>query len=115
MMRFGVLLVALAAFGLIGVAGPAPARAEEGSYTLTLKDHKFTPDTLEIPANKRVKLVVKNEDATPEEFDSSELHREKVVPGGKQGVIYVGPLKPGTYHFIGEYHEATAKGRIVAK
>jgi cupredoxin-like protein len=99
----------------IAAAGFALEVAAEDSYGLTIKNHKFIPDTLEIPANARVKLVVKNEDATPEEFDSDNLHREKVVPAGAEAIIFIGPLKPGTYEFKGEYHEDTAKGRVVAK
>lgn len=102
-------IVALAA------AGFALQAAAEDSFGLTIKNHKFIPDTLEIPANARVKLVVKNEDATPEEFDSDNLHREKIVPAGAEAIIFIGPLKPGTYEFKGEYHQDTAKGRVVAR
>lgn len=60
-------------------------------------------------------LVVTSKDATPEEFESKELRIEKVIPGGKTMKIRVRALKPGSYPFIGEYHEATAKGRIIAE
>ena len=60
-------------------------------------------------------LVITNKDATPEEFESKELRVEKVVPGNKTLKVRMGALKPGTYKFFGEYHEATAKGRIVAE
>lgn len=112
-MRLPRSIVALAALAALGLA--LPARAADENYELTIKDHKFLPDTLEIPAGQRVKLTVKNLDPTPEEFDSAKLHREKVIPGGGVGVVNIGPLKPGTYEFVGEYHEATAKGRIVVK
>jgi len=111
-MRLVVLMVFLAA---LASAGPALPAAAEDSYGLTIREHKFIPDTLEVPANARVKLVVKNEDATPEEFDSDNLHREKVVPAGAEAVIYIGPLKPGTYDFKGEYHQDTARGRVIAR
>jgi hypothetical protein len=29
--------------------------------------------------------------------------------------VFVGPLKPGEYKFVGEFNEKTAKGVIVAK
>ena len=41
--------------------------------------------------------------------------RREGVPGDKTLKIRMGALKPGTYKFFGEYHEATAKGRIVAE
>ena len=100
--------------GLSAIAG-VPALAADPVYNMTLKDHVFSPDTIEIPANTKATLIVKNEDSTPEEFDSDQLHREKVIPAGKEAVINIGPLKPGTYEFQGEYHEATAKGRVVVK
>jgi len=56
-----------------------------------------------------------NEDATPEEFDSSALKVEKVVAGKSKGIVRIGPLKPGRYPFIGEYNEATAKGTVIAE
>jgi len=39
-------------------------------YTLTIKDHRFTPEEIKVPANQRVMITVINEDATAEEFDS---------------------------------------------
>jgi plastocyanin len=105
---------ALAALALAALALPASA-ADEPSFTLTIKDHLFSPDMVEVPANTKVTLVINNMDSTPEEFDSHALKREKVIPGGGSGVVHIGPLKPGEYKFVGEYHESTAKGRVVAK
>lgn len=100
---------------VMALDAPVPAWAADTTFHLTIKDHKFVPDVLEVPANTKFKLIVKNEDSTAEEFDSSKLHREKVIAAGKEGIINLGPLKPGTYNFVGEYHEKTAKGRLVAK
>jgi hypothetical protein len=85
------------------------------SYTLTIKDHKFNPETLEIPAGEKVKITVVNEDPTPEEFESYELNREKIINGNSKGIVFVGPLEPGTYPFFGEFNQDSAKGQIVAK
>ena len=68
-----------------------------------------------MPAGKKVKLIVKNEDATPEEFESKKLKREKVIPGKSQATIFVGPLKAGEYPFVGEFHEDTASGKLLVK
>ena len=95
------------------IAGAAAARADD--YVLTIKDHKFTPDEIKVPANQRVMITVINEDATAEEFDSGALKVEKVVAGNSKGTVRIGPLKPGRYPFIGEYHEATAKGTVIAE
>jgi hypothetical protein len=93
-----------------------PARAQdEKTYTLVIKDHKFEPTTLEVPANAKFKLIIKNMDTSAEEFEMNSPKREKVVKGGQEGTITLGPFKPGTYDFIGEFNPKTAKGQIVAK
>lgn len=92
-----------------------PALADEPTYTLTIKNHVFEPSRLEVPANQKVTLLVKNLDTTPEEFESKSLRREKVIMGRKELAISVGPLKPGEYSFMGEYNADTAQGVLVAK
>lgn len=106
-------LVALSAIALCLAA--APVFAAENEYNLTIKNHVFTPDTLEIPADTKVTIIVKNEDTTAEEFESHSLKREKVIAAGGTAKVLVGPLKAGEYPFVGEYHEETAKGKIVVK
>jgi Cupredoxin-like domain len=105
-------LVALSLAVLLGL-GITAVRAAD--FMLTLKDHKFSPSEIKVPANQRVTITVVNNDATPEEFESSALKVEKVVPGKSKGVVRIGPLKPGRYHFVGEYHESTAKGVLIAE
>jgi hypothetical protein len=92
-----------------------PALAGDETYTITIKDHRFDPVDLEIPAGKKVKLLIKNLDPTPEEFESYDLNREKIIVGGREGTIYVGPLDAGTYEYFGEFNPDTAQGRIIAK
>ena len=105
----------LFASGVVGLLalGAAPARADD--YVLTIKDHRFTPAEIKVPANQRVAITLINQDATPEEFDSSALKVEKVIAGNSKGIVRIGPLKPGRYPFIGEYNEATAKGVVVVE
>jgi hypothetical protein len=93
----------------------ASASADVKEFTLTLRDHQFVPATLTIPANTKIKLLVVNEDATPEEFESHELNREKIVTGKGKITVFIGPLKPGRYPFFGEFHMKTAQGAIIAK
>jgi plastocyanin domain-containing protein len=108
-------LVPIAVAFLLGLPLVAPARADDPSFAVTIKDHQFSPAEFEVPANTKVKLVVKNADPTPEEFESAQLHREKVVPAGQEITIFIGPLKPGRYDFIGDFNRATAHGTITAK
>jgi hypothetical protein len=92
----------------------APVHAAD-DLVLTIKDHKFTPETLEVPAGQKLKIRVVNQDPTPEEFESYELNREKIIAGNSEAVIFINPLKAGTYPFFGEFNMDTAKGQLVAK
>ena len=91
------------------------AAARAGDYVVTIKDHRFTPAEIKVPADQRVTITVINEDATAEEFESGALKVEKVVAGKSKGTVRIGPLKPGRYPFVGEYNEATAKGTVIAE
>ncbi len=91
------------------------ALAAEAELTLVIKDHRFEPPEIKVPAGQRVRLIVHNQDATPEEFESHDLNREKVIPAGAKVTIYIGPLKAGRYGFYGEYNEASAKGTVIAE
>lgn len=82
---------------------------------LTIKDHKFQPERLEVPAGVKFKLMVRNNDPTAEEFESFQLNREKVVPPGKEIPVFLGPLDRGEYPFFGDFHQDTAKGVLIAK
>lgn len=108
-----IVLTALLSLTLLATAAQSARAAEE--FTITIKDHKFSPETLEVPANQKVKLKIVNQDPTPEEFESYELNREKIIQGGATGVVFIGPLKPGSYPYFGEFNMDTAKGTIVAK
>jgi plastocyanin len=93
----------------------ASAAAADLEIPVTIEKNRFQPDEIKVKAGTPFVLVVTNKDATPEEFESKELRIEKVIPGGKTLKIRVRALKAGSYPFVGEYHEATAKGRIVAE
>lgn len=93
------------------------AMAAEGEVTLTIENHAFSPKEVKIPAGKKIKLLVVNKDASPAEFESKALGREKVIPAKSTATILLGPLKPGRYAFVEEYHEneAAAQGTIVVE
>jgi Cupredoxin-like domain len=87
----------------------------EPEALLVIKNHRFEPAQIKVPAGQRIRLTVHNQDATPEEFESHKLNREKIIPPGAKVVIFLGPLKQGSYEFWGEYNEATAKGAVLAE
>jgi len=105
---------AIAVVALLAV--PAQVRsADEFEVTITIKDHKFDPAEIKVPAGKAVKLTVKNLDATAEEFESKTLKVEKIIAGDGTGVIRLKPLAKGSHKFFGEYHEKTAQGVLIVE
>jgi plastocyanin len=110
----GSLRIALFVAAGVGLAASG-GHAEEPGFTLSIRDHRFEPAELEIPAGQKIKLTVRNLDATPEEFESTELRREKFIAAGGEVSIYIGPLREGRYEFFGDFHPQSARGHIVAK
>ncbi len=108
----GLLLLALL---LPRTADAADDDHKSTEYKLVINDHRFQPAELTVPSGKKIKLTVENQDATPEEFDSYSLNREKVIAGHSSATIYIGPLTPGRYPFTGEFHATTALGTIIAQ
>ena len=84
-------------------------------YVITIKNNKFSPAELVIPVDQKVKITVKNSDATPAEFESYDLNREKVVSGNAEIIVFIGPLKAGSYAFFDDFHRDTTKGTIIVK
>lgn len=105
------LLLSLAS-SLVFVAGTALA-ADPLTRAITFTDQGVTPPTLTVPAGERVKLRITNARSQPSEFESAELGREKVVPGGTTLDLWIGPLKPGKYKYIDEFNPPVS-GWIVA-
>ena len=100
---------------LLALAPLLATAAEPPTFTLTLRNNRFVPSELEVPANTKIKLLVVNEDSTPEEFESHELKREKIVTGKGTITVLIGPLAPGRYPFFGEFHMDTAQGALIVK
>ncbi len=89
--------------------------SDEIVVNIEIKNHLFIPDKIEVPKGQIIKLVIHNRDQTPEEFESYELNREKIIMGKSRAIIFIGPLKEGTYPFFGEFNQKTAQGQITAK
>jgi plastocyanin len=103
---------------VLGVALVAafPAGAEEvPEVSLQIEQNRFQPEEIRVKAGQPFVLVITNKDKGPEEFESKDLRIEKIIPGGKTLRLRMPALKAGSYGFVGEYHEKTAKGRIVAE
>jgi hypothetical protein len=91
------------------------ARAEDPiSIPVTLKDHRFTPSEIHVPTGKPAILKIRNGDETAEEFDSSALKVEKILPAGASVTVRLRPLGPGRFHFMGEFNPDTAQGVVIS-
>jgi plastocyanin len=110
----GTLSLAVCASALVASISSALA-ADAAELTVSIKDHKFDPSELKAAAGTPIKLTVNNRDATAEEFESGSLKVEKVIAGKGTAVIRLKPLAKGSYPFVGEYHERTAKGVLIAE
>ncbi len=108
-MKIRVAVCAVAAGLLAGIAHA------DDNPRLTIKDHKFQPEQIEVPAGVKFRLLVTNADSTASEFESFELNREKVVPPGKEIPVFLGPLERGQYPFFDDFHRDTAHGVLIVK
>jgi len=100
---------------LLALILPSLCLAAGTEFKLSIRNHQFEPAVLRVPAGKRIKLTVVNRDPTPEEFESYELHREKLIPGNTSGIVYIGPLEAGRYPFFGDFHPKTTTGVVIAE
>jgi plastocyanin len=85
------------------------------TYELKIKAHKFDKETLTVPAGKKFKLKIINEDPSSEEFESLSMIVEKFIGPKRSITVTIGPLKPGAYDYFGEFHASTCKGILTAK
>lgn len=108
-------LVQVSLFALSSIVLTHGVSAEEKVFNLVIKNHKFEPAELTVPAGVKIQLHVKNLDSTAEEFESYELNQEKVISGEQEAMLYIEPLKAGHYPFFGDFNEDTAKGVLIAK
>lgn len=97
------------------VLDAASVFAQTPEIEIEIREHLFYPSEVVLPAGQKIKLIIYNRDTTPEEFESYELNREKVIMGGGRGIVFIGPLKAGVYPFFGEFNLKTAQGKIVVE
>ena len=105
------LFIAVAALGQVITT----VRAEDAVIEISIKDHKFSNEKITVKANQPFKIRVRNEDPTSEEFESKSMIIEKFLGPKRTLTLNLGPLKPGTYEFFGDFHQDTAKGIVIAE
>jgi Cupredoxin-like domain len=75
----------------------------------------FEPAQVTVPANTPFKVKVTNGSDAAIEFESFELHRERVVPPGETITVHMPSLAPGNYQFFDDFHHQVPKGVIVSQ
>lgn len=102
---------------LAGAVVPAIARAGDDALVFNIRAHdgRFEPSELRVPANRPFALHVTSEEETAIEFESFELHRERVVQPGGTITVLMPALAPGTYKFFDDFHHETPEGSIIVQ
>lgn len=108
-------VVIAAALLMLAITGAPVQAADMPTIHLLMKDGRLYPETLEVPANTRFRLQIRNEGPGAAEFESLELRKESVLAPGVTRNLVFNPLKPGSYKFFDEFHPETAQGRIISK
>ena len=112
-MSFPIRLMSLAFLALFSEA--AALAEEDPVFTIKFADGKIDPPVVEVPANRRFKLILQNEGTTPVEFESNELRREKVLGAGTSSFIVIKRLDPGEYQFFDDFHLDTPPAKLIAR
>ena len=102
----------------LGLGWATDSRAqptELPTLQVVAKGGRLSPERIEIPAGKRIKITIKNEGPGPIEFESLNPRIEKVLAAGGTSFVVLPPLKPGVYTFIDEFHEDTGSMQLIAK
>lgn len=109
------LLLAFLAWPGMLLGGNAVAAEELPAFDVVVRDGVFVPRTLEVPAGRRIKLVLINEGPGPLEFENDEMRIEKVIGAGVRSFVVLPRLKPGQYDFADEYNPITGEFTVIAK
>lgn len=111
--RIGALAAPLLMAAVLTAGPRAATAADTVTLSVTLKDHKFDPAEVHAPAGAAIEFHVKNLNGIVSEFESKDLHFEKIVPAGSEAVVHVRPQQPGKYNFYDDFHHETQGYLIV--
>ena len=98
------------------LAAVLEARADElPTYHVIAKGGRLSPERIEVPAGKRIKLTLQNEGPGPIEFENLDMRVEKVLAPGGTSFVVTPQLKPGAHTFIDEFHPETGSMQLIAR
>ncbi len=111
-----ILLAGTVASGVLTVSSRSTVSAEEalGAIVLDMDKIQFEPDSLEIPAERGVRLLLNNKDLVYHTFSIKGLDINHGVVGRNERLIQLPALRPGTYEYTCEVpgHE-DMKGTLI--
>jgi heme/copper-type cytochrome/quinol oxidase subunit 2 len=109
-----IVVITVASLAMLAIFA-APSRAADDSSELRFSHGTVEPVRLTIPANHPVKLQVTNAGDAAVEFESFELHRERVVQPGQTITVHIPALAPGIYQFFDDFSHGATTGEIVSR
>jgi heme/copper-type cytochrome/quinol oxidase subunit 2 len=100
-------IVPLLLASILAVSAGVVHAEDAVTLSVTIKDHQFEPAEVHAPAGQPIAIRVKNLQSIAAEFESSELHFEKVIVPGGEAIVHVRPQQPGRYNFFDDFHHQT--------
>jgi len=107
------LMLALVAVPMLAIA--AVADADHSALEIRFQNHRFAPQTLNVPAGQALVIKVVNASNETIEFESFKLNREVAMTPGETITVRLPALDPGSYDFYDDFHQDVPEGSIVAK
>jgi hypothetical protein len=105
------IALSLVACGIV----PRALAEEMPSFSIEFKDGTIAPMRLEVPAGKPFKIELHNTGKSAAEFESVEMHREKVISPDSSTFVVIRRLDAGEYKFFDDFAPDAPQALIVAK
>jgi hypothetical protein len=93
----------------------SPSNIPETTPEIDFANHRFSPQTLVVPAGQPLQIKVVNSSKEKIEFESFSLNREKVIGPGESITVRLPALRAGSYDFFDDFHQDVTEGAIVAE
>src|SRR5580704_11924944 len=87
----------------ISAEGAAPSNPPETIPEIDFVNHRFSPQTLVVPAGQPLQIKVMNSSREKIEFESFSLNREKVIEPGESITVRLPALRAGSYDFFDDF------------
>ena len=113
-----IALAALLGLALVSCGGGATQAPAGSTVKLTLSEFKYSTPTVEILADQKITLELKNAGTVEHDFTIDAIGLKVLAGPAKTVTRTVGPLKAGTYDVycsIAGHKEAGMVGKLVVK